>query len=333
MPLARVGGVADVNQDVLLPLGMTRSDIRSFDGIVRVAGLGGIHVTEVAVGDEITLPRRSKIGCDTVDYLEVCLVARGHCVISQHNRRAVLDPGDFVVYDRALPWDLAGDASLHMYGLIIPAGLLRVFGPRRVQLTACRFSGHEGMAAFASRFLTHLGRQLTNGHHLDNIQLADAMLALLDASFTEQSSGGAVRGLDHSRRDVMTRIHTFIEAELGNPHLGVTTIAASQHVSTRYLQKLFQDENQTVSGWIRHRRIEHCRRDLSNVELAHVAVGDIGLRWGFVDPANFSKTFKAACGMAPREYRAQSQRANFPGFGTYSVFDTSTARNASEPHP
>ena len=48
---------------------------------------------------------------------------------------------------------------------------------------------------------------------------------------------------------------------------------------------------------------EHCRHDLRDPLLADRPVGVIAADWGFVDPAHFSRVFRAAYGTTPQEYR------------------------------
>jgi AraC-like DNA-binding protein len=55
---------------------------------------------------------------------------------------------------------------------------------------------------------------------------------------------------------------------LDDPTLSPTVIAAAHHVAPRTLDRLFHEQELTVAGWIRHRRLERCRRDLTNPLLA-----------------------------------------------------------------
>jgi AraC-like DNA-binding protein len=102
----------------------------------------------------------------------------------------------------------------------------------------------------------------------------------------------------------MVRIPAFIECHLGDPGLSPAMIAAAHHVSVRTLHNLYGPGEHTVSGWIRHRRLERCRQDLLNPELRDRPVGSIGTRWGFQDAAVFSRVFRRAYGLPPGEYRA-----------------------------
>jgi AraC-like DNA-binding protein len=74
-------------------------------------------------------------------------------------------------------------------------------------------------------------------------------------------------------------------------------------MSVRYLEKLFESE-ETVPDWIRRRRLERCRHDLLDPAMRGQSIGAIAARWGFRDPAHFSRAFRAAYGMTPGECRS-----------------------------
>ena len=58
-----------------------------------------------------------------------------------------------------------------------------------------------------------------------------------------------------------------------------------------------------MSEWIWSRRLEKARRDLFDPLLARESITQIALSSGFSDLAHFSRRFKAAYALAPREYR------------------------------
>jgi AraC-like DNA-binding protein len=108
-------------------------------------------------------------------------------------------------------------------------------------------------------------------------------------------------------------VHAFIEQRLADPALSPATIAGAHHVSVRYLYKLFEGRHRGVAGWIRERRLERSRRDLLDPALAARPVSAIAARWGLVDPAHFSRLFRAAYGVPPLEYRRTMGWASGPG--------------------
>ncbi|GLW07116.1 hypothetical protein Misp01_22460 [Microtetraspora sp. NBRC 13810] len=76
----------------------------------------------------------------------------------------------------------------------------------------------------------------------------------------------------------MLRIQSFIDAHLADPALSTERIAAAHHISVRHLQRLFQTRGTTVSGWIRRRRLDECRRELSRPGRARPTVAAIAHR-------------------------------------------------------
>jgi AraC-like DNA-binding protein len=110
-------------------------------------------------------------------------------------------------------------------------------------------------------------------------------------------------GAASGRRALVLRIQDFIEDRLPDPELTPREIAAAQHISLRYLHKLFETQDRTVASWIRHRRLERVRRDLEDPVSHERPVSAIGVRWGFPDPASFNRVFRSKYGVPPGEYR------------------------------
>ena len=135
--------------------------------------------------------------------------------------------------------------------------------------------------------------------------LADAIVGLVRALHGERQA--QVRALPRSvaRADgLLQRIKDHIDQHLREPDLGPERIAKAHFISTRYVHKLFQPEGTTVSAWIRSRRLEGARRDLADPEYAGLTISALAARWGFSDPARFSRAFRAVYGCSPTEARA-----------------------------
>ena len=88
-----------------------------------------------------------------------------------------------------------------------------------------------------------------------------------------------------SRAEILLNVQSFIEANLGDPHLDPEEIARASFISTRYLHKLFEAEGTSVCRWIRASRLERCRRDLLDPALADETILAIASRWGLPGPA------------------------------------------------
>ncbi|MGO4429032.1 helix-turn-helix transcriptional regulator, partial [Streptomyces sp. MCAF7] len=76
------------------------------------------------------------------------------------------------------------------------------------------------------------------------------------------------------------------------------------HISVSYLHRLFREHGSTtVSSWIRRQRLEAVRRDLADPLLRATPIHRIAARRGFSHAAVFSRAFRAAYGLPPKDYR------------------------------
>nr|WP_117425172.1 helix-turn-helix domain-containing protein [Mycobacterium marinum] len=289
-----------------VPLALCVDDVGTFRGQVRSASLGTVRVSDVRVGSDVLVRRTAKlISHSAPDYLKVAMPLNGKCVVTQDGHEETLAPRDFAVYDTTRPYSLAFSGVYRALVVMFPRDQMRLSSAELTRLTARRLNGRDGLGASVSAFLTEMGNRLDDANTAGTLYLADAVLDMLAASFAAQLSDETGGNVARGTRGLALRIRAFIESRLGDPGLDVSTIAAAHHVSVRYLQKLFESQGQTVTGWIRDRRIEHCRRDLEDHRLAEVPVSSIAARWGLVNASHFSRLFKAVHGSSPAEYRAQ----------------------------
>ncbi|MCI3206693.1 MULTISPECIES: acetamidase/formamidase family protein [Pandoraea] len=114
--------------------------------------------------------------------------------------------------------------------------------------------------------------------------------------------------LSTSRTIVFTRICHRIQARLAEPDLSLSAIAKDEHVSDRYLRKLFEDAGQSFSSYLRNSRLQRCHADLQNPAYEQLTVADICYRWGFNDPSYFSQAFRERFGVSPKASRDQALR-------------------------
>ena len=116
-----------------------------------------------------------------------------------------------------------------------------------------------------------------------------------------------------ARREVLLgKARAYIEDNLADPGLNPQQIAAAQFISVRQLHALFSQDGTSVAAWIRARRLERCRGDLSDRRHDHLPVGAVAARHGLVDPAHFSRLFKAAYGEPPSEFRRRLRAGDTP---------------------
>ena len=275
-----------------------------FRGRLRGCELGSLRLIEV-LADPHTAHRTARLvkvapaGC-----YKIGVQLRGTSVLIQDGREATLSPGEFAFYDTDRPYTLAFSDPHRMLVLIFPRDMLGLPQSRLAGLTATRLPGETGgLATLIGPFLSQIADLLDDTGSRDGIRLAGNVLDLLGTVLTERLDC-VPPDPDTAHRALMLQITAFIEEHLGEADLAPAQIAAAHHISLRQLHKLFHTGGTTVAGYIRQRRLEHCGHDLRDPRCSARPVAAVGARWGYPDPAHFSRLFKASYGMGPRDYRA-----------------------------
>jgi AraC-like DNA-binding protein len=230
--------------------------------------------------------------------------------------RARLSQGDIIYGPTGM------DAALRLF---TPFRLLFVSAPRvalghrliaPMSLDLGRLSGAGGLGHVFSGLLRATAQALGD---LTSDQLRPVELALTEflvANLAAEDSPAALGGAEAARAAHLHRVRQTIETLLADPGLSLEQAAAADGVSPRTLQKLFASADQNFSGYLRLRRLERCRQDLSSPVCASLSISEISFRWGFNGSAHFSRAFRAQYGVSPREYRrSQSGAAGAPAKG------------------
>lgn len=169
-------------------------------------------------------------------------------------------------------------------------------------------SGRDGTGALLTEFLVGLDRQANTLRPSDAPRLGTVVLDLVSAWFAQVLDAEAALPQESRQRATAQRIQAFIRQNLHDPELTPSAIAAAHHISRSHLYRIFQQESQgeTVAAWIRGRRLESARRDLADSSLRSTPIHAVAARWGFPRASEFTRAFRTAYGLSPREYRLQT---------------------------
>lgn len=287
-----------------VPLDVSRVSADPFWGRLRSVDFDDAHVHEVTASQHMVERTESLVAVSDERFYKASLQVSGTGLLIQDGREALLQPGDLAIYDTARPYSLIFEQDMRMLVLMFPREQLGLPPDMMRQLTAHRFSSTDGLGAMIIPFLQNVSQNLDRVGGATGPRLVHTAIDLITTMFANELD------LEADPRDshqlLMQQVRHYIETNLGSPELSPTQIAAVHFISTRHLHGLFREKGTTVSTWIRERRLENCRRDLIEPLNAHLSVGAIAARWGFVEAAHFSRVFKAAYEMSPSELRARS---------------------------
>lgn len=277
---------------------------RDFRGKLTTVDADQIYFTEVQAGAHTVERTPQSIASGGAGFYKVSLLLSGSSMLVQDGREVVMQPGELAVYDTSRPYSLVFGEEFRNLIMMFPKERLQLPGAIAEQLTAVSMTKeHPQLAAVVSTFLTQFPEQLTPMSVEVQAKLARTSV---DLFATLLSSVLDVRPQQRDPHHLLLRTITqYIDQNLGSASLTPGKIAAAHYISTRHLHALFRETGATVSAWIRQRRLERCREDLTDPVQHHSPVAAIARRWGFTDPAHFSRVFKSEFGIPPSEIRTR----------------------------
>lgn len=267
-------------------------------GDLQIAGLGLPHLNSVRTPRIIRRfdPEMLQINCQL----------SGDGGVAQNGRDAVFGPGHLVMADTSLPYDVHINRTSQWSRTVVvslPRARLPL-PPRTVRrLLAVPVPVDRGMGGALHRWLADVARRMDEFTEADAPTLASVTTDLLASVLGGCAGAEDALPPESRRRALHTRIRDYIDQNLGDPSLSPATVAAAHGISVRHLHQLFAAEGDAPAAWIRHRRLERCRRDLADPRLRGRSVHSIAARWGFRDAATFSRVFRRAYGMTPTDHR------------------------------
>lgn len=132
-------------------------------------------------------------------------------------------------------------------------------------------------------------------------------------NLTVNANAAAMGGLVGVQATLLQRAYQIIDARLSDPDLSMKKVAAELKISLRYLYKLFASSGEGFGRYVKRRRLDRCRCDLSNPIYSHVNVSEICFRWGFNEAAHFSRVFREQFHMSPRAWRKEAAAKRLQG--------------------
>lgn len=276
--------------------------VSPFRARMRSNTLGGVSIFDIEMDAHSGERTPAILSGDDTRIYGIELQVEGTSVIEQDGVRSVLQPGDYTLYDSTRPFKRNFDESVRIFVLRFPQNMIFLPSHTLRTITATRLAADEGIGVVVSPFLKSIADNMNELSGWAGLRVMHSLIDLVGAALAEklhladQVSGNA-------KTQAFLRVCDYIMDNLSDPSLSPDTIAAGNYISTRQLHKIFHAEQTTVSQWTRDRRLEQCRRQLSDPVDAHLSVSEIAANWGIFDGAHFSRIFKNTYGVSPREYR------------------------------
>ena len=303
---SRISRWNDIVAEVFTPLETKAKRPDEFHGAVDSVQLGDIYLSNVRASPA-TIIRSSEnaANCRERRYF-IHMQLKGDLLASQDGREAHLRPGDLVICDSALPYSLQYEEPSST--LVVAARPNEIKGrlPAPEAMLGRRLDSSLGLPATLSALLNGVWREAQEGLNEEIAQRLGRNLLDIFATTCMDVCGDrvAVSAVGSARR---SHIRCYIESHLREPDLSVSSIAKAFRISPRYLHMLFAEEDETISGYIRRRRLEECRKRLADPMWMRRSITELAYAWGFNNTTHFARVFREHYGVSPRDYRNANQ--------------------------
>lgn len=256
--------------------------------------------TGISYRRNLTHIRRNKIGVRVIWFVrhgslklvrssETCLVEAGECAILDSNApfhaRAMVDENHLFEAVQA----------------VVPAHLFLTHLPSAMEL-ASSFAVSRGDRHVITRLLDLL---FDEGDYLARPvaeHLVDAFLETLSDYIRDLDVGPTHRMSVVDKR--LADIQGYITRNLTDPELSYDEVAQKCGISPRYLCHVLKAKNTSFSHLLWSQRLPRARDWLASEPLRDYPIHEIAYMAGFKSAAHFSRMFKSAYGVTPKEYRS-----------------------------
>jgi AraC-like DNA-binding protein len=234
---------------------------------------------------------------------KIAMQLAGHSEFEQDGLKARLSPGDWAIYDTSRPYLMTASDAVDLAIVVLPQHLVPL-RPAERHVLVRTLDGRTGAGRMVrNRLLDALNGAEQNDELNDelNDEPSAGLTRMLRLAIAENLECASQRPLPTVLR---TRIVDYVRQHLAEPDLTVEQIARGLNCSKRYLHRVFDTDASTLAKYIMQLRLTTICGDFGNPLLRERSITEIAMKWGFVSPGHFSRTFKEAFGVTPREYRA-----------------------------
>ncbi|WP_251008551.1 helix-turn-helix domain-containing protein [Curtobacterium sp. ISL-83] len=220
--------------------------------------------------------------------------------------------GELYLENVARPYEYAGDSDVDNASFLISHNDLGLSVPAAMEAgRRMRTSPLYRLMQGHMARLTDIAAQLPEGDQAaellaaSTLQLTRALLAS-----TDREDPRARDAVHDTQYDTLL---AYVRQHIRDPSLDARRIARDNHVSIRQLYKIWARSDLNLHEWILRERLDHARAELAAPASVNVTIEVVARRWGFSDPSHFSRRFRAAYGVSPREWRMAQVESHRPG--------------------
>ncbi|MGV9661975.1 AraC family transcriptional regulator [Nocardia niigatensis] len=284
------------------------ADPRAVHGRIEMWSFGAVQVfrSESAGVEVLRTARHVRAG--PAGIVGVARQLDGTRVHEHHGVQEVLTPGTFGVVDVDAPFSLrvpspsiSVSLRVSLDDLDLPGDTLRAaaLGVRASPLYPMVSGFIADLACRAEDLESDPGA----------VELGRSSVDLIRALVVSAAGGRAADGSGAALPSalLMQQIETYLRAHLRRHDVTAAEVAAAHNISVRQLYRLWADAGRSMRQWMIEERLALARRMLIDPRHADRTIGWIARATGFRDASHFTRRFRAAYDVGPRDWRATGE--------------------------
>lgn len=256
------------------------------------------YESDALSGERTQAGRRS----DGWDDATLGLLIEGERQHAEGDYRTITRPGQFFAYDAGrdslVRCSRSRGVVIAMRRRVLEAALGAPVPPSAI---LAEIVGKSALAPFLASQMRLLGELAGTLCEADRAIMLQNTVDLV-AMALRRADKKEVLDEENGPRRLLLAALNVIQASLSNALLGPEMLATALGCSRAKLYRAFAEYGLTISAVIREMRLKQARVMIESL-LPEISIADIGMRCGFLDPANFSRNFRLYFGVSPTELR------------------------------
>jgi len=297
-----------------VPASMSCVHPGTFSGRIRRLHVGNLEIIDMAASAHVASRTVRDDGAvrSGEDFI-LSLQIAGTEELRQNRRSAMLEPGDFVLYDASNPFLAEVSPEFRGLNVRLSRAHLGISPSELSRLSAHRLHGTAGLAPLVGSMLRRANDTLAQAASTQpraTFDAAEHVLSLVrDFLVGCLEERGRVDPVARRAARDGDRVIALMLERLHDPELRAGDVARAAHISLRQLHRLFERRGETFGACLRRSRLERAAADLRNPDSSATTVAAIARRWGFSNPGHFSQLFSRRFGVTPLHFRRSERLA------------------------
>jgi len=275
----------------------------AFEASVEGSRLEGLSVARIEASAHRVERQPSAIARASEESLIFNFVLSGVAMAQQDGRSVVLRAGDGAVCDAQRPYSLRFDDTFKIITIKLARSAIAHRAGSIHRITATSFGESSQMCPILFGYLVSFSRQASLLAPAASEKVVRNFTELLAAALDEVILASPLP-LSEYRATALMRVRDFVERHLDVCDLDTAMVSTALNLSPRYINKLFEAENTSLTRYIWRRRLERAAADLRDPARAGLGISTIAMAHGFNDLSHFSRAFRQRFDLSPRAYRA-----------------------------